>query len=65
MKFKFPWIICRQILGCLNQGWTGPPGYRSKPGGSILTDFLPNIDKKILQEQLIDFALKWDSLSKT
>jgi hypothetical protein len=30
-----------------------------------LTDFSPNIDKKILQEQLIDFAGKWDSLSKT
>jgi len=31
----------------------------------LLTDFSPNIDKKILQEQLIDFAGKWDSLSKT
>jgi hypothetical protein len=31
----------------------------------ILTEFSPNIDKKILQEQLIDFARKWDSLSKT
>jgi len=31
----------------------------------LLTDFSPNIDKKILQEQLIDFTGKWDSLSKT
>ncbi|XP_025406711.1 uncharacterized protein LOC112680736 [Sipha flava] len=31
----------------------------------LLTDFSPNIDKQILQDQLIDFAGKWDSLSKT
>lgn len=31
----------------------------------LLTDFSPSIDKKILQEQLIDFAGKWDSFSKT
>lgn len=31
----------------------------------LLTDFSPNIDKKILQDQLIDFAGKWDSLSTT
>ena len=31
----------------------------------LLTDFSLNMDKKCLQEQLIDFDGKWDSLSKT
>lgn len=31
----------------------------------LLKDFSPDIDKHIIQEQLIDFAGKWDSLSKT
>jgi len=31
----------------------------------LLTDFSPNMDRKMLQEQLIDFARKYDLSSMT